>query len=491
MNKFKTKSIITAFAFFAVLALAFSVRATAANNVKFQADSLLSADSAGVIPANANINAEVNAAVSGNSTAIQNTSFNDLSSTISEDTPHGLGLFFTRIRYAFANNPDNKATLGLKIAQSHLLNAEKNFRNGDDSKAQSEMQKYNELQAKIAGKYNQSPGSDSVEGAKAKFIINKRLELNAMFTQQFQERINNSNLTAEQKDKILSAIEDAKNKTQEANMAVLRARQQVLAALNSSGKNVSSDDLEAEAEAQVNGGGYGDNRSAQVMIISAARLMVKANSVYGNYSALANASDNTTKEVMSRLDDAKVKLKVAKVQYDAGKYAAAKEQAMQARAEIVAAYRLMLTSSGDTRLLVQARLEDNHKLQKELEDRARQKLGEREQENSHNGAPFGLRTVNETLRDRLQNMNESQGEIKNKLEQERQKLRDQVNNVQNALTGSEGNESAGADMNASAGANESGSETAGNSTDSGSSSSESGTSVNVSAGAEASVNESG
>jgi len=439
--------VMLAVTFAAVMSL--SAHADTGSQQQLQAQSLLSADSSGIIPSNANLNAEVNAAINGSGTQGQNITLQELGAAIGSDTPHGLGLFFTQLRYNFASNQDTKARLGLKIAQSHLLEAEKKFNGGDDKGAQEQMQKYMELQNQIALKYNQSSGSNSESSAESKFVLDKRMQINTMFTQQFQERINNSNLSEQQKQNILSAIDNALNKTKEANLAIINARQQVLTALNASGHNVSAARLEAKAEDRISSN-YGDNRSAQVMIISTARLIVKADTLYGNYSNLNSTSTNDSARVLAKLNDAKAKLQIAKAQYDAGKFSAAKDEAMQARASAVVAYALMVSRSEDARLLVQARQEDNKALRIRIEDQVKQRISEREQQRLRNETENALNrlgTVNETLKERIQK------EIRT----------GEGNNNPHKGPNTDSNDSAGADMNASA-------EDSGNSSDQGNSS---------------------
>ena len=273
------------------------------------------------------------------------------------DAPHGLSMLWTRLRYYFASNPQVKANLGLKMAESNLEDANTKASSSSKADVSSSVSAYENALARIQDNVNRiRVKSASKNEFRQSAELDNRLTINQMQLESLRQRISaNSNINASQKAKISSSIDTAEQKIQAMQQTAASVKASIKQKAAASGEMNESEASDIEANVELgfvaHGSSQGLSQAAQVNMNNTERLMtrVQADISSGTYS---NSTVNESEALMAKANS---EYSDAQSAYANGDFKASLESAIMARHHIQAALSV-LESQGNSEAEVSANL---------------------------------------------------------------------------------------------------------------------------------------
>ncbi len=263
---------------------------------------------------------------------------------LEKEAPKGFGLFWARVKAKLSFNPETKFNEYMRIAMNQLVNAKKYYAIGEKEKALEELENFKEtlkeLKNYVEKVKEENEKNPNEETAKRIISYENKLELLYKYLARFENRIKNSNLNEEEKQKILPFLEESKKELKNYKGNFTKARLKVKARLNISDE----EELDFEEKMFSN---YGQNVSTRVIIkrteaeyLRVEELVKKILEKLENEN-LTEEQEKDLNKTLTLLEEANNLLEEAKEAYDNGDYKTAKEKAKEAHEKIIEALKII------------------------------------------------------------------------------------------------------------------------------------------------------
>ncbi len=259
---------------------------------------------------------------------------------VEKEAPKGLGLFWEKIKLKFSRSPEVKFKGYTKIAMSHLVKAEKYYNKGEKEKTLKELEllkeqlkKADEYLKSLEEEYKNNPTKE-----KAKKLYSAKKSLDA-----FQDAITNaalkiqqSNMTSEEKQKILPLIKEVKEKVKLHKNNITKINLELKQKINFSDK----ERLELEEKYYSS---YGKKVSSRAIIDKTWKEYERTQKLVEKIVSSLEGKNLTEKQkddletTIQLLNESKMLLEEAEKLYEEKKYDEAKSKALEAHKKIVEA----------------------------------------------------------------------------------------------------------------------------------------------------------
>ncbi len=260
---------------------------------------------------------------------------------VEEEAPKGFGLFWMKLKLKFTRSSEVKFDSYVRLGMKSLVEAKKYYAKGEKEKAleqfeevKVQLKKAEEYLNKLEEDYNKNPTKE-----KAKRIVKYKNSLDAFqkAITAFENRIQNSNLSEEEKQKILPLIEELKTKLKLHKNNLTYIKYELKEKLNL------SDEEETEIEYEYN---YDLNVSSKVILERTQKeyerisLIVEKTIETLNGKNLTEEQENDLNKTLTLLNESKILLEEAKQYYEEGKYKESIEKSKEAHMKLVEVLRL-------------------------------------------------------------------------------------------------------------------------------------------------------